>query len=403
MARPRADRSGPEEPTQRPSAPETDAALEHWEAVALDEAMSGPSGEAAPVAREAPVREAPRPGSPGARPRLVVYDFESAFDGGVLGAKVADVLTGHAARSGRFQTFPEVEQEAILARRPFRASYDAEMDALAAHARDAFGAGIAIWGRVAGSRESPVLDVLALDLRNEKESLVLRERYPCPNLHYIPMAAERILASCLGIEHREEEPPRTVAVLSGNLLGNGGFEKGLAPWSISDAASRTGVAVRGGAAVFELERGVAESTGLGLLSEYVPVEKGAHYECRVRVRSDGPNIIVWVKGYAEFAGGTPGERETDPRREVYRHQMYPLKKGSRGPDGWVLAVSDPFRPRHLRHQVGWMRVKLYAYLSPGKVEFDEVLLRKVAVEGAEGEDERMFDAFEEKGAGGAGE
>jgi hypothetical protein len=47
-----------------------------------------------------------------------------------------------------------------------------------------------------------------------------------------------------------------------------------------------------------------------------------------------------------------------------------------------------------------MRVKLYAYWPAGRVEFDDVALRRVEVEGAESEDAEMRRAFEGKGPSG---
>jgi hypothetical protein len=260
----------------------------------LDAALSFEEPAGAP----SPARAGRTEGSPGegdaARrlPRLVVYDFESGFDGGRLGAKVADVITGHAARSGRFETFAEIEQEGILAESPFRAALDSAVGPVGRHAREAFDADIALWGRVDGSRETPLLHAKAFDLRDSRARLALDESYACENVHHIPLAAERILAALLGEEHEGPTRARTVLALSGNLLDNGSFGKGLAGWEPNFPRH---VRVEDGQLVFELPKGIAAGHGLAVMSGFLPVEEGAHYELSLRVRSRGPSVITWVK------------------------------------------------------------------------------------------------------------
>ena len=369
------------------SAEKNEPALDDWEATMLGAAIAG---EQAPAKAPAPKE---KKSAERAVPRLIAYDFASEFDDGALGAKVADVLIGHAHRSDRFETFAELIRDERIASRPVKASFDGETDAVVRHAREVFDADIAIWGTVTGSREEPTLHVVAMDLRGGDESLLLRDSYPCPNIHYIPMAAERILAACLGLGTRERVAARALEAASPNLLKNGTFDAGMDSWR---PTLPEGVSVAGGTLRLKLKKSVAVSSGLGAMSEYVPVEPGTHYECSLRVHSPRANVIVWVKGYAEFPARSEGEAKIDPRREVYRHQMRPLTKVEAGADGWRTATTDPFRPRHFRHEVKWMRVKLYAYVKPDLVQFDDVVLRKVRVEGAEDEDERMLKAFNEK-------
>jgi hypothetical protein len=371
-----------------PEQPAEESALDDWEATMLGATVDPQS---APVAQEEPVA---RENTPRTVPRLIVYDFDSAFDDGALGATVADVITGHAFRSEAFETFAELVQEERLRTKPLRASFGADVDPVVQHAREVFGADMAIWGTVTGSREEPTLHVLAMDLRGTKEAVLLRDTYPCPNIHYMPMAAERILAACLGLGLTERAPGRALETLSKNLVPNGDFESGLKGWENPMPGS---VEVVDGVLTYRMDEAVAGSSGIGVLSEYIPVEPNTHYVCSIRVRSK-PSIIVWVKGYAQFAANTPGEETVDPRREVYRHQMRPQKKVAPDAEGWYSASTDPFRPRHFRHDVTWMRVKLYAYYPAGTVEFDDIVLRAVSVDGVADEDERMLKAFNEKRA-----
>jgi len=340
-----------------------------------------------------PLRRAER-----AKPRLVVYPLESAFDDGSLGRKVAVVVTGHAARTGRFQTLPKITQDEILTRRPLAATLDADPGKIAAHACDALDADIAIWGRVTGGRAKPVLEVKALDMRREGDPLVLAERYACANIHYIPIFAGEIIAAISGLDPLRPRYATTVRALSGNLLANGDFRRGLANWTphFPECAK-----VEGRRLVFTIPKKIAASHGMSVLSEFIPVERGAHYELSLRVKSHGPSVITWVKGYVEFEARSEGERAVDARREVFRHQMRPASQEAPGPDGWIEVTTRPFRPRNPKVPVKWMRVKLYACWPAGRVEFEKVSLRKVEVEGEtpEEEDERTRRAWDGKDPG----
>jgi hypothetical protein len=85
------------------------------------------------------------------------------------------------------------------------------------------------------------------------------------------------------------------------------------------------------------------------------------------LKSAGPALIVWMKGYTDFGG---------ERRNTYKYQkrFYPEKQGA-----WEHWQTEPFVPRNPLVPVPWMRVMLYAYLSPGQAYFDHVDLRKVRI------------------------
>jgi hypothetical protein len=369
----------------------SDPGLEGWQATMLAETLA-PSEPKTGRPEAKPVRK------PRARPRLVAYAFESPFDDGALGRRVAEVVTGHAARTGAFETLPKITLDEMLTEQPFRASLDTPPAEMARHAREAFDADVVVWGRVSDGREKPVIDVKALDLRAERPTLVLAETYRCANIHLIPIYADEIVASLLGRERFRRLRPRKVKALSKNLLANGTFEGGISGWTPNFPQF---VSAARGRLVFDVDKSISGGHGLDALSDYVRVEPGAHYELSLRVRSHKPSVITWVKGYAEFPARSEGEREVDPRREVFRHQMRPASQEEPGPDGWIEVATHPFRPRHPKVKVTWMRVKLYGYHPPGKVEFDDVVLRRVAVEGedAGSEDERMRRAWEGKDPG----
>ncbi|MCK4299993.1 MAG: hypothetical protein KAX80_10700, partial [Planctomycetes bacterium] len=61
------------------------------------------------------------PESASGKPVLVALDFRSTYDDGKMGAKVAEVITGHARRSGKFQTYDFLSRDEILGALGFEA------------------------------------------------------------------------------------------------------------------------------------------------------------------------------------------------------------------------------------------------------------------------------------------
>jgi hypothetical protein len=75
-------------------------------------------------------------------------------------------------------------------------------------------------------------------------------------------------------------------------------------------------------------------------------------------------LHVFVKGYATVAG---------EEREVYRRQVPP----SDATDGKWVTITDDMNPQNGRVAVESLRVDLYAYLKPGTVMFDDVIVKAV--------------------------
>ena len=333
------------------------------------------------------------------RPTLVAYDFKPGFDregaGGDLGRRIADCITGHAARSGCFVTFAEVIQEEALEDAPFSASAETDPETVAAHARRAFEADIAVWGSVDRKEGGGYrLAVVAARVSGDGPSILLRESFEVANVHGIPPTADRVLAGCLKLTVEEMKALAVKKVLVDNLLPDG-FEKaaagGPAGWmglddevarkSVTWAASPEG---RGKCIRFDIKKKIAHSYGVIYYSEFVPVEEGAWYRISARIRTEAPQVIIWAKGYGDFEG---------EKRVIYKHQKrhYPDAPGT-----WEEYVTEPFRPKHPRFKPKWVRVMLYAYLRPGTVYFDDVKLSRVEIGGTDDTDERMLKAVGEK-------
>jgi len=101
---------------------------------------------------------------------------------------------------------------------------------------------------------------------------------------------------------------------------------------------------------------------------------------------------VFIKCYEEIgtpyrgpsggasAGSIPGRKpgksdyvsDTGQRREVYRSQQ-----NLEGPGGAWHTHTEDFTPKAPRYSPKWGRVMLYAYLYPGVVEFDDVVVKQI--------------------------
>ena len=64
--------------------------------------------------------------------------------------------------------------------------------------------------------------------------------------------------------------------------------------------------------------------------------------------------------------------EIAQRREVYRSQQ-----NLQGPVKTWNTHTEDFTPKHVKYAPKWGRVMLYAYLTPGVVEFDDVVVKKI--------------------------
>jgi len=118
-----------------------------------------------------------------------------------------------------------------------------------------------------------------------------------------------------------------------------------------------------------LSRTAAENNGLAALSQAITVEPATRYRLQFRYNSAAPVLHVFVKGYTLVKDGQGGTVE----REIYRRQV-PVTGGTDGK--WVTIVDD-LNPQHVTFPVQLLRVDLYAYLQPGLVMFDDVVLKAV--------------------------
>jgi hypothetical protein len=113
-----------------------------------------------------------------------------------------------------------------------------------------------------------------------------------------------------------------------------------------------------------LSKNTAETFGLACLSGPIAIEPNTRYRLSFRYRSDGPISRPFIKGYFIHDGA---------EREIYRRQV--PKLGATG--GKWVEVIDELNPQHQTFAVAFLRVDFYAYLTPGIVEYDDVVLKPV--------------------------
>jgi len=120
----------------------------------------------------------------------------------------------------------------------------------------------------------------------------------------------------------------------------------------------------------KLSKDCAENNGMACISEFIKIAPNTRYRLQFRYMSEGPSLHVFVKGYtmARSAVGAGTER-----RECYKRQVPP----SGATQGKWVTVVDDMNPQNPTYPVQYLRVDLYAYLTPGVVEFDDIQLKAV--------------------------
>ena len=121
-----------------------------------------------------------------------------------------------------------------------------------------------------------------------------------------------------------------------------------------------------------LSKTAAENNGLACLSDAIKIEPNTRYRLSFRYKSDGPRLHVFAKGYT-MAKNIEGK---EVEREIYRRQVPPTD-GTHGE--WVTIV-DEMNPQHSAFPVQYLKVDLYAYLKPGLVMFDDVVMKAVGAQ-----------------------
>ncbi len=324
-----------------------------------------------------------------ARKVVIPFDFVSKFDDGRYGQMVGDMVWKKLSRESNFivpETMQDVRDQCESHK--LRPSPELSLDRMKKIVEDEFGGHVGIWGsveRVAGAEgENYDIVVKCVDFSAKPRPKVVYEAKARTNsVSEIPhVYVKQMLDALAG--RKPDAPPGLDPVAEENWKKNanlvkGDFERGegrvpigwervagqqreplggLVRWTTEKGGSVNKVVL------FTLDRNVAENEGVMYYSDFFPVEEGAKYRFQCRWRSDAPAAKVFIKCY--------DEDETGRRREVYRSQQN--LKGSNG--SWNTQTED-FTPKHTKYTPRWGRVMLYAYLSPGQIEWDDVVIKQI--------------------------
>ena len=319
-----------------------------------------------------------------AKPALVALDFRSTFDDGKMGRRLAEIVTGHAGRSGRFETYDFLSRDEVLESFGFTAEPETLPEEVARIGREGFAARYVFWGEVRPARAGYFVHFKAVDCAGETALLVLNEEHAADDVHKIPLIVEEVLRHLTGEPEpvKELDPAAERAwKVTPNLLANGSFEKGTghpAGWEeLPDYAQWAANPDGPGKCIqFDLDRERARSYGGLYYSDPVTLRPGATYRFQVRIKSLRPTPMVFLKCYDEFPDKFGFEAQ---RREVYRRPIH-----AEATQAWTTYSTD-FVPRHPRYTPRWLRVMLYAYgAEAGQVYFDECILKEIKPPAAAG-------------------
>jgi hypothetical protein len=170
-----------------------------------------------------------------------------------------------------------------------------------------------------------------------------------------------------------------------NLLTNGDFEtpddsgKLPAHWTTKHSDNVQLVDLGGShGRVIEMTGGkkLMASYGVDLTSEKIPVEANTRYRCAGFTKSDGPNMKVFVKGYATVTRKVEGQLET------FDDIVYQMRKDIEPSEDWQpFNLEFEITPAEVfsdfQHQVKYVRIRLWAFWPAGKCWFDDICFEEV--------------------------
>jgi hypothetical protein len=325
-----------------------------------------------------------------ARPKVAIFPL--AGDASAeLREKVGFSLRSKLDRDGAFEVLDGYTMNDAVAGRAEPVAFATDLTDVRKLAGE-LGARILIWGELVNAPAGPTLRLKVLDIlqRDPQPHEVNKTIAKATDLRFM---AEEILETLPGVQRFEH--PTEVAVqndataealwkTSPNLVANAGFDAD-GQWDFIYTTIRRPVrhedrlpaqdealitTIDGNRVLaMRLSRTAAENNGLAVLSQSIPIQPDMRYRLSFRYRSDGPRLHVFVKGYTLFEN-INGEKV---EREIYRRQVPPA-----GPtDGQWVTIVDELNPQHVAMPVQALRVDLYAYLQPGVVMFDDVVLKAV--------------------------
>ena len=124
------------------------------------------------------------------------------------------------------------------------------------------------------------------------------------------------------------------------------------------------------------EKKLMASYGVDLTGEKIPVEANTRYRCTGHTKSTGPNMKVFIKGYATVTRRVKGELKT------FDDIVYQMRKDIEPSKDWQpfnlefeIAPASVFSD--FQHEVKYVRIRLWAFWPVGTCWFDEIAFEKV--------------------------
>lgn len=266
---------------------------------------------------------------------------------------------------------------------------------------------VLIFGQLDGTIRDGTLALHVWDIRSDAKPRLIEKHLGAPtDLRFVAEDILQTLADVKPFEHPNELAVQTDAEAEAlwrsnpNLAPNGTFDRS-ADWetlyeaqryvpAISDDPPKTDTVViqtlRDGdqpnpVLAMKLSTYAAENNGMACLSAPIPIQAAARYRLSFRYKSDGPKLHIFIKGYTP-AKNAKGEWT---EREIYRRQVPPTGATA---GQWVTVV-DELNPQHQTFPVTTLRIDLYAYLQPGTVMFDDIVLKAVGTPSRQAHDAAM--------------
>ena len=331
--------------------------------------------------------EAPAQANPAEqKPVIVVFDFDSAYDGGRVGKFVASNLSAKLDRTGKCILVDRGDFDEAVRQAKFAAGYEDNPADIVKFAAEKLGATHVIWGKVEQAGEEGLkVSTRAASSEDLGRELILDASMTVKNQREVQLATNEAVRLFFNIEKPAPEigPAEEKAWQTGpNLVKNPGFEDGkdhpdswdpfgkddqhdCVKWG--DSPEGKGKCIQ-----FDIPENIAATYGAAYYSDPISVKDGTVYRVSVRVRSDGPSVKVFLKHYRLFPAG-PGEKEGQ-WRETRRAQLN-CSGGRKGE--WQTYTMDFHPHRGDKYDPEVTKVELYAYWPKGVVYFDDVVLKKL--------------------------
>ena len=346
---------------------------------------------------------------------VIPFDFVSKFDDGRYGEMVGDMLWKKLSKQGKF-IIPEAMSDVrdYCTSHSLKPSPDMDLDKMKKIVQGDFDAQIGIWGSVerAPGEEKEIYDLVVkcVDFSAKPEPKVIYEVKArtnsvseIPHL-YVKQMLDALYERKPGVKAGPDPIAEENWKKNPNLL-IGDFESGIRgvpkTWDklcgeprepigrqvqwMNEQGNSGNKVIR-----FNLTKDVAEFTGLMYYSEYFPVQEGATYRFQCRWRSNGPAVKVFVKCYddedSEYreegkVGGAAGRKNLSKKDyvpgEKMRREVYRSQQNLKGPTNTWNTQTEDFTPQHVKYSPKWCRVMLYAYITAGVIEFDDVVVKEI--------------------------